>query len=129
MHGRSRALRRDFARHVDLVQMLRLMAAASPEFASVAFACEASDFGAHRRPTSHRPSPTDPKPARGANVDSSSRPCDPSPIALPDLEASVVRLPLRPTCAPPHEASGTAKSLRRLIFRIVGSSDCVDSRG
>ena len=92
--GRRRALRKELARHADLLQVLRLMAAASPELASMAFTFDHDAVDMSRRTCdlvrfTDIPSRADVTARRGTSAGGAM-------IALPSAEAYVVRLPLRP---------------------------------
>jgi hypothetical protein len=85
--GKRRKRRKELTKNADSLQVLRLMAAASPELAGVWFLCD--EGVARSRPSCREAHPSNPK----KPLDHSRR----SLFAIPETEAVVIRLPLRPT--------------------------------
>ena len=110
-------LRRDFASHGDLLQLLRLLALASPELAGLAFMCHGgvetsildrelvvrADARRHSESRVQRES-------RGGVLSS-----------LPSAEAHIVRLPLVPTLRLERERQALGHRVRRFASSVAAS--------
>lgn len=112
------ALRREITRNADLLQFLRLMAAASPELSSIAFMCDSGvetsgldcEIVVRTEASRHFECRAQHVEARGGAL-----------FDLPLAEAHIVRLPLVPTRRLARERKPPGHRVRRFASSVVTS--------